>query len=507
MKPDFDTNLELKEKKYCTGCGQPLNGEALYCSGCGDSLTEIVSVAMGSQDKASQKQEGSNESLINGAKTKLAWRDFLDAALLLRSFVGAAGAIIMGLAMAWLAGIILNKVIASYLPRELFFLENVFRINPLTLLIQAHGMPLFISSGISILGHTITATLSMRFGLLMLLFIPFVANFVSAKLNTLHISPDDLKPRLQLGLTQGVVYGLILTILAKILQSYIEMPLDSIARAIGLEDFVGPLQASALASSGVVFFKALFFAVFWGCLFSLAGAFYASVKFHYSRVIGCLYPTLAGSVNSAFNIFKYHFFISIAVIAVFFAIRHDHWNNLGPVMFFLFFINIIPFAMLVLQGAPFQLGILMKDAQELYSFSLITGFTEGNQSEWLWYLSLILVIPVILGFIGGSWVQKTNYQSKPWKNALGFSLCYTALLFAVILVAQITGNVDAGSLTALHDEIPAKIGIIMGCPTFMSLISIFAINSVSALAGAYFTHSRNKDKQHASEGSAMLHNY
>ena len=420
----------------------------------------------------------------------------MDPAMLIHATTGALGAIVFGLVFAWIAGVILNKIVVNNLPGDLYFLEDLFRINPLTFLIQSHGIPFYLRGGFSVMDRTIDATLSVRMGLLIFLFIPFTALFMSANINTRNIAPKDFNTRLHLGLAQGVIYGLMLALLSKLLGGLVHMPLDNIAGLMGIDSLIGSLQGAAFAGSGVFFTRALFIAVFWGCLFSLAGALYASVKFNYSGIASSLNSSWVGSIKVACSVFKLNFIISAVLALIYIGIQFfGGYIPAGLSLNAFLFINIIPFIMLVIQGAPFQMGYRISEINEMYSFSLITGLNEPQGNEWYWFLLLILLVPVMLGLLGGYRIQKLNFMFTPWKNALGFSLCYTALFFAVLLVAQVTGNMNVNTIEAISELIPSKARFILGFPILWSLLCIGIISFITAFAGANFISHRFRAKE------------
>ncbi len=138
-----------------------------------------------------------------------------------------------------------------------------------------------------------------------------------------------------------------------------------------------------------------------------------------------------------------------------------------------------------------EMGYFMPGESEAISVSLFTGMQSYGETLWPWYLLLMLVVPVILGFAGGYQSQKhSSDKGSPWKNAVSFSSCYTMLFIAVVLVSQIIGNLDmsnaASLLGMMGEQVPGKAHLIIGFPVIKSLLTIGVVSILTALTGAYY---------------------
>ncbi|UNC91107.1 zinc ribbon domain-containing protein [Candidatus Contubernalis alkaliaceticus] len=495
-KKTVNIRSAIEGRSFCGACGFKLITGSLYCPGCGEDLSKLT--------LESAKPDPSSIKLnINRGKTvqrqglaPLRW-EIQDLSFLLRSFFGAVGALAFGLILAWFVGLAFEQFVANIL-REFYITSSFFKVNPLALFFQAHGAPLHVQGGIYAFGSEASASLTIRIGLIMLMFIPFLALFFSAYINSGHLNKNDLSGRIRLALGQGLLYGITLAILSKLLGRLIHLPMDQVADLFGLMEVVRYTEASGMVTSGFPFFHTLFLGVFWGCLFSTAGAVYSSVKFNFARIAGYYDSVFSSGIGAAFQMFKYLIMLSGLVILgaiISLEINESVFEFVGAVPGLIFsillFVNGISFVMLLLNGAVFQMGYIMPGESDAISASLFTGVQTPYDTYWYWYLFLLLLVPIILGFAGGFQSQKYSPEkSAPWKNALSFSISYTLLFVAVALVSQVTGHLDlsraASLLGMMGEQVPGKALYIFGFPMIKSLLTIGIISFLTGLTGTYY---------------------
>ncbi len=487
----------LEGRSFCAGCGVQLVRGSLYCPGCGEDISKITY-------ETPKLELGSVKININKGKP-VQWQglsSFLsgvqESGFFMRSFVGAAAAVVGGLILAWLVGLSFDQLIKNII--DDFYIYTNFKVNPLALFFQAHGVPIFVRAGINTFGSEVSASLTIRIGLMMLMFIPFLALFFSAKVNTGSLDKDDLSGRIKQALGQGIVYGILFTVLSIFLRSFIQLPMELVADFFGVEvmDVLRYSDTAGIMNSGLPFTQTLLFGVFWGCLFSTAGAVHAPVQFSFGRITDYFHTAYGSGIRAAFQMFKYLIILSgFAILGgiMWLEVKESIFLELGAgpgiILSLLLFINGISFVMLLLNGAVFQAGYFMPWNSESFSFSLLTGLQTPYENLWSsWYLLLILLVPVMLGFAGGYESQKYSLdKSCPWKNALSFSLCYTLLFVAVALVSQITGHLDMSGAASLFGmmggQVPEKAHFILGFPVLQSLLTVGAISFFTALMGSY----------------------
>ncbi len=467
------------EQKYCHSCGGGIRRQNNYCGSCGIDLLKVTS------EKVKTTDSTLNISQITGIQDVLnIFKGLGDSSVMIRSLYGALGAVIGGIIIASIIGLIMDAATPTDPLTELVISPATG--NPLFIFPIANGAPFFYEIGFSALGHDEVISTTLRVGSLVLLLLPFAVLFAASIFNLKYFTPQDMQDRLRMALGQGVAYGLILTVLAVIMGSLFDFDFD-----IPLGMFGGGMpDVGVIGSSGFLFFGTLLITIFWGCLFSLAGYLYPEIKFNYAKLTEYINIPYKQGLTAAFNVIGITVILAIVASLALIAwqvVEADGMQSFGDwLMLPLIIIQLIPVVILTVWGAPLLVSV---PGEEMY-FSMWRGYgAPGADIAWEWYFLLLMLLPIILSFIGGHIAQKrSSMETQPWQNALSFSLFITVISFVLVLTAQVTMQMDMGQLMQMAERMQGEelgMGMTAGFTMLRSLFSIFVFSIIGSMLGAY----------------------
>ncbi len=399
---------------------------------------------------------------------------------LVRALYGALAAVIGGILLLWLAGSALVAAVTGGMDPVAAELFRIIMPGPLDNFLLFNGAPGYARVTMSAMMVEETIGITRRASTLIFLIIPFACLFSAAFFNVRHNTFRSDNERLRLAVAQGVFYGLILALLALFISRGGNFDIDA-----GL----GTINANF----GYNFFGTLFVATTWGCLFSILGAFYPRFKFNYVKLLDQFDFQYKHGLAAAIQVMKITlllalFFAAGAVLVLILTFDELAGNALPAGIFFilpLLYIQAVPMAALIIQGAPFEASAL----GEGFYLSLWRGYGLLPETTWPWFFVVIIIIPLFLSFYGGQISQKLSPRAtEPWKSALYYSLAYSALSFLLVLISHLSIKLETGELMqALMNlgGINMNLNILVGFALLPSLMSVFIMSFIPALIGAY----------------------
>ncbi|MDW7652115.1 MAG: zinc ribbon domain-containing protein [Bacillota bacterium] len=482
---------------YCGRCGVALAPWSQYCHTCGGSLAEMSELAATAEQVIEDKSQVSLKNLR--VREVLATPVFLK-----QSFINAAIAVIIGFIIAWITGIVLNKVLLNTLPYELAMFSDFFALNPLSLFINSHGAAFFTKASVSAMGANMSATVSVRLGLAMLLLIPCAAFILSCKVTKAPAQNNDFSAKIYQALGVGIAYGLIVALLSKVLGGFISVPLDKMAGLMGMSEITDVLEfagASGTLKSGFNFISVLLLTTFWGCFFSLITSFYAAIRFDFGKLVGFINADYEESVRASLSVVKYYLVAAVLVVfaTVIWFISEGGMEFAGfgflVVGTLLLLLNGVPLLLLFFQGAALQAINNLSGSSEGVLLSLVAGIRTPDEVLRPWYFFVALLIPLVCGFIGGLRVHKKS-AAAPWKSAAAFTLTFVGVNILIILVGQISVFINfkniAPLLGMMGENFPESLHMFFGFPMVKTVVTVGIINFLTSLGGAYYAASQQK---------------
>jgi len=408
------------------------------------------------------------------------------SSILIRALYGTLIALISGVMLIWIVGLLLSWIISYNTDPTIgaFFraINNSF--YNFTII---HGVPYITQISLSSMGLSETISVSLRLGSLILLTIPLVLIYLASQLITKLFGGLNIEGRLRLAIIQGITYGIGVTLIGIVF--------GSLAESISIP--TGYIDVDIEASSGFPFSRTVFITSFWGIMFSIIGYFYSDMKFNYGKLVDLLDYKYRQGLLSAFKVIKINAIIAILALLLIFiaALFSEAFQEISDFSWWLIpflLIQIFPLAMALIQGAPFEASVF---GEGVY-LSLWRGYGLIQDINWQWYFLFLVLIPLLLGFLGGVKSQEMSpKKSKPWQNALYFSFAYTAFAFLFMLVSQFSWKMNMGQLIQMlmaFGDVPMGFDILVGSSMPKVLFSVFIFSFIPATLGAYYHNSSHR---------------
>jgi len=404
---------------------------------------------------------------------------------LIRAIYGSLIASISGIILIWIVGLISSWIISQNTDPTVgaFFraINNSF--YNFTII---HGVPYITQINLSAMGLSETMSMSLRFGSLLLLIIPLIFIYIASQLNTKLFGGLDIEGRLRLAISQGIIYGVTVTLIGIVF--------GSLAESISISGS----DVNIDGRSSFPFLRTVFITSLWGVIFSIIGYFYSDMKFNYSKLVDLLDYKYRQGILSAFKVIKMNAVIAfLALLLVFIvALSNEAFLEIFDVAWWLIpflLVQLFPLAMTLIQGAPFEASIF---GEGVY-LSLWRGYGFMQDINWHWYFLLLVFIPLLLGFLGGVTSQEmSSKKSKPWQNALYFSFGYTAFAFIFIIASQFSLKMDLGSLMNMmmaFGDGPSGLDMLIGSSMPKVLFAVFIFSFIPGTLGAYYHNSSHRE--------------